>query len=229
MAFTSLFVQLPGLFGSDGLIPITVVQDQVKQQTKVTDRFTLIQLVPSILWYSKEINSYIIYIFSGLSHMTAEDNVLHLMIFTGSVLSFLMAIEASNKLLNSFTFLILWVFYTSIFSMSSVFLGYQWDALLLEAGFITIFFAPIIPGIETGGVHVLVKQLIKWLNFRLMVASGLVKLFSECPTWWGLTALHYHFQSQPLPNAISWFAHQLPDWLKRLGVLDTFVVEIIMP
>ena len=65
--------------------------------------------------------------------------------------------------------------------------------------------------------------------FRLMVSSGVVKLTSNCPTWWGLTALHYHFQTQPLPNGFSWYFHHLPDILLRFGVLETYWIEIITP
>lgn len=56
---------------------------------------------------------------------------------------------------------------------------FQWDTLLLDAGFITIFFAPLIPGMEAGPITKVVRELIRWLVFRLMVASGLVKLLSE--------------------------------------------------
>lgn len=38
--------------------------------------------------------------------------------------------------------------------------------------------------------------LVKWLAFRLMFCSGVVKLSSRCPTWWGLTALDWHYESQ---------------------------------
>ena len=38
--------------------------------------------------------------------------------------------------------------------------------------------------------------LVRWLLFRLMFASGVVKLTSLCPTWWKLTALNYHYESQ---------------------------------
>ena len=106
---------------------------------------------------------------------------------------------------------------------------FQWDILLLEAGFLTIFFAPFVAGTKPGIISKLVREFFKWLNFRLLVASGLVKLTSQCPTWWSLTALNYHFETQPLPNGFSWFAHQLPEWVKQLGTLDTFVVEIILP
>src|SRR5215469_6714941 len=40
------------------------------------------------------------------------------------------------------TLLVLWFFYLSLFTISGPFLGYQWDVLLLETGFVAIFLAP---------------------------------------------------------------------------------------
>lgn len=64
--------------------------------------------------------------------------------------------------------------------------------MLLEVGFIGMFFTP---NLKTSKFDILIKELIKWLAFRLYYASGVLKLTSECPTWWGLTALNYHFES----------------------------------
>ena len=68
--------------------------------------------------------------------------------------------------------------------------------------------------------------LVRWLLFRMMFASGVVKLTSGCPTWWGLTAMPTHYFSQCIPTPLAWYARQLPDWLHRLSVAATFVIEI---
>ncbi|XP_021563218.1 lipase maturation factor 2 [Carlito syrichta] len=62
-----------------------------------------------------------------------------------------------------------------------------------------------------------------------MFASGVVKLTSRCPAWWGLTALAYHFETQCLPTPAAWFAHHLPVWLHKLSVVATFLIEIAVP
>ena len=64
---------------------------------------------------------------------------------------------------------------------------------------------------------------------KFMIVNGLVKLQSDCPAWWGLTTLRYHFQGQPLASPLSWYAHHLPDSLLKLGVLHTLIIEIIVP
>ena len=61
---------------------------------------------------------------------------------------------------------------------------------------------------------------------KTIYSNGIVKVTSGCPTWLSFTALHYHFQSQPLPNSISYYSHFLPDGIKRIFVAITFFIEI---
>jgi len=74
-----------------------------------------------------------------------------------------------------------------------------------------------------------VVWLFRWLLFRLRFLSGISKLLSGDPTWSGLTALNYYFETQPLPHVGAWYAHQLPEWLLRVGTGATLVVEILVP
>ena len=110
---------------------------------------------------------------------------------------------------------------------------FQWDILLLETGFLTALIAPFrIPRLIRGDHHQhdnITLWLVKWLLFRLMFASGIVKLTSMCPTWWGLTALNYHYETQCIPTSAAWFAHQLPEWFQSLSVVATYVIEIALP
>ena len=68
--------------------------------------------------------------------------------------------------------------------------------------------------------------LVRWLLFRMMFASGAVKLTSGCDQWWGLTAMPTHYFSQCLPTPLAWYAANMPDWLHKLSVLSTFIIEI---
>lgn len=60
--------------------------------------------------------------------------------------------------------------------------------------------------------------MLKFVAFKLFFSSGLLKLLSKCPTWWNLTALEYHFWSQPLPHYLSWYFNLLPDYAKKMMV-----------
>jgi hypothetical protein len=128
--------------------------------------------------------------------------------------------------------LLLWVIYLSLAVTGDVFMGFQWDALLLESGLLVLFVAPWRLWTAWGerrapaGVAVF---LFHWLVFRLMFLSGLVKLAGGDVTWTSQSALLYHYFTQPLPNPLSWYAHQLPEWLQWVSCVMMFGVEILLP
>src|SRR5262249_17007602 len=127
---------------------------------------------------------------------------------------------------------LLWLFYLSLSVVGQDFLSYQWDALLLETGFLAIFLAPWTlrekPGNPTDPPRVMV-WLFLWLLFRLMVGSGVVKLASGDPTWHNLTALSFHFETQPIPTPVAWYADRLPTWFLKLLTALTLAIEIGAP
>jgi hypothetical protein len=110
--------------------------------------------------------------------------------------------------------------YLSLYHANREFLNFQWDGLLLEAGFLAIFLTPRSRA---------VVLLFRWLLFRLRFMSGISKLSMNDPTWSGFTALNTYFEVQPLPTPLAWYAHQLPEWLLRFGTGATLVVEILVP
>lgn len=110
--------------------------------------------------------------------------------------------------------------YLSIYHACLPFTNFQWDGLLLECGFLAIFLTP--------RSRVLIL-LFRWLLFRLRFMSGLSKLTLGDPSWSGLTALNYYFEVQPLPTPLAWYAHQLPEWLLKVGTAGTLFVELVVP
>ena len=94
---------------------------------------------------------------------------------------------------------------------------FQWDFLLLEVGFLTIFLGP-------DRWRVLLFRL---LLFRLMIESGLAKLLSHDVSWSNLSALKYHYQTQPLPTPVAWIATQLPFWTHQLSTATVFLIELL--
>jgi hypothetical protein len=128
---------------------------------------------------------------------------------------------------------LLWLIYLSLSTVSDPFLGFQWDALLLETGLLAIFLAPPQwlprhPTREAPPSRVAL-WLLRWVLFRLMFRSGVVKLTSGDPTWRDLTALNFHFETQPLPTWIGWYAHQFPTWIHKSDAALMFAIEIGMP
>src|SRR5262249_5350931 len=127
----------------------------------------------------------------------------------------------------------LWLIYLSLTVVCDVFLGFQWDNLLLETGFLAIFLAPLQwwprrPALEAPPSRIAL-WLLRWLLFRLMLQSGSVKLLSGDPTWRNFTALNYHYETQPLPTWIGWYAHQLPASAQKFSTIMMFVIELVVP
>ncbi|XP_066540986.1 lipase maturation factor 2a isoform X1 [Hoplias malabaricus] len=210
-AFASLYVQIPGLYGNEGLLP-------ARWMLRVSGKSVWEQLreMPSLLWFGPRL---------GLD----TQQCMELLSLTGALLS--LAAMAVPYLRDCRVYLVLWVLYMSLYQIGQVFLYFQWDNLLLEVGFLSILVAPMnMPWGWRRSFHDSVTfWLVRWLLFRLMFASGVVKLTSRCPTWWGLTALTYHYETQCIPTPLAWFAHQLPVWFQKLSVVGTFVIEIAVP
>ena len=127
--------------------------------------------------------------------------------------------------------LVLWALYLSLVGIGQIFLSYQWDVLLLETGFLAIFLIPpsILPRQALAPPSPIVILLYKFLIFRLILMSGIVKLASGDPTWRNLTALAYHYQTQPLPTPLAWYFFKLPLWFQKLSTLFALVTELVMP
>jgi hypothetical protein len=127
---------------------------------------------------------------------------------------------------------VLWVSYLSIVGVGQDFLGFQWDALILEAGFLAIFFAPASLTLSSRGQAPpsrLVRLLLVWLLFRLVFLSGLVKITSGDPNWANWTAMSFHYETQPLPTWTSWYVHHLPMGFHKTETVATLVLELAIP
>ncbi|XP_052802806.1 lipase maturation factor 2-like [Mya arenaria] len=216
-AFSSLFVQIPGLYGDKGILPAKLV---VKSEANSWDE--LLEGQPTLLKLTPKLG------------LTAEQGM-DLLCATGLALSFLCVICKAMR--DTVSFILLWMLYFSLYQVGQTFLWFQWDILLLEAGFLTILVAPFnvqmpIRRFRVAQYHqhdTITLWLVRWLLFRLMFSSGIVKLTSRCPTWWKLTALNWHFESQCIPTPLAWYYHHLPDWFLQLSVVATYVIEIAVP
>ena len=117
----------------------------------------------------------------------------------------------------------LWALYLSIVNVGQVFYSFGWESLLLEAGFLAVFLGPshVAPPAP-------VVWLLRWLLFRLEFGAGLIKLRGD-RCWRDLTCLHYHHETQPMPNPLSWFFHHLPKPLHRMEVLGNHFAQLVAP
>ncbi|MBI3875533.1 MAG: lipase maturation factor family protein [Verrucomicrobia bacterium] len=206
IAFVSLGGQITGLVGERGILP---AKEFLQSRRSLWGKLA-VWSYPTLCW------------------LRCEDGFLRLLCWGGASLSLLVVIGVATPLV----LLLLWVFYLSLFTVCRAFLGYQWDVLLLEAGFLAIFLAPLEwwPALAPATApSMVVLWLLRWLLVRLMFSSGYVKLRSGDAAWRSLTALNYHYETQPLPTPLAWFAHQLPPWFHRASAVVMFVVELAVP
>ncbi len=205
-AFASLWPQILGLVGSRGILPAHDFLEALTDQAG-PDRF---RLAPTLLW------------------LDPSDHALRGLCVAGMLLSLLLVVNV----LPVPTLAGLWLLYLSVVSVGQDFLGFQWDTLLLETGFLAIFFAPgrVLPSfINETPPSRLALWLLRWLLFRLMFASGVVKLASGDPTWRSGTALAFHYETQPLPTPLAWLLHLLPLSLQRFSTLSVLALELAAP
>jgi predicted DCC family thiol-disulfide oxidoreductase YuxK len=205
-AFVSIAVQIDGLVGSRGIAPAA------QFLAAIHERYggEAYQLLPTLAWFD------------------SSDTFLHVLSWGGVGVAMLLILGV----LPQFCLVVLWAFYLSIVGVGQVFLGFQWDALILEAGFLAIFFAPARLTLWSRGQTPLsrvMRFLLVWLLFRLMFLSGVVKLTSGDPSWANWTAMSYHFETQPLPSWTSWYVHQAPMWVHKAETAATLALELFIP
>jgi hypothetical protein len=154
--------------------------------------------------------------YPSLFWLDASDAALLAVAWGGALLGLLLFLGRDDRAL----LILLYVCYLSLYHAGQRFTSFQWDYLLLEVGFVAI----LLPGGSR-----LVVWLFRWVLFKLRFLSGLAKVLSGDEGWRQLTALQHYFETQPLPHAGGWYAHQLPDWLLRAGAGGTLFVELVVP
>jgi hypothetical protein len=140
-----------------------------------------------------------------------------------SVLALFGLSELHGNWVSLLTWSLLWALYLSFVNVGEVFYGFGWEMLLLEVGFLAIFLGP-----KNRTPPSVVIWLMRWILFRLMFGAGMIKLHGD-PCWRDLTCMFYHYETQPLPNPLSWYFHWLPSVIHKAAVLYNHLVELIIP
>jgi lipase maturation factor 1 len=236
IAFISLWTQISGLIGHGGILP---TGQFISDADRYCERHG-IGLGRYLYWPT-------------LCWLNASDGFLQFQCAAGAMLAGLLVLGVAPMPCLA----LLWLLYLSLVTAGRDFLGFQWDNLLLETGFLSIFFAPgqwlpkfggspfrswsarTRPRCQNGersprsqgkGLPAgLVLWLLRLLLFKLVFSSGCVKLASGDPAWRNHTALAYHYQTQPLPSWIGWYAQQLPLGFQKFSCAVMFGVELGAP
>jgi hypothetical protein len=204
VSFLIIAMQFQPLLGSHGLLPVAPLLASQRVQLGLEAYWR----IPTLFW------------------LGASDGAMWLACWAGLALS----AAALLGITNAFVQLALWALYLSFVHVGQIFYGYGWEIQLLETGFLAVFLCPIrsarpFPVTATPKV---VVWLFRWLIFRVMVGSALIKLRGD-PCWRDLTCLDYHFETQPNPNPLAWSMHHAPRAMHAAGVLVTHFVELVVP
>jgi len=191
-AFASLGLQITGLVGARGVMPVARLLISIKAQLGTQAYWE----VPSLFW------------------VNSSDSALVLASALGTAAALLLMLQVVPRLATAVCF----VLYLSLVSIGQPFTSFQWDALLLETGFLALF---------AGAPHL--GWAYRLLLFRLMFESGWVKLASHDVNWRNLHALRFHFFTQPLPNPVAYYAHRLPDSVLDGFTAITLAIELAVP
>ena len=206
VAFLSLAQQVLPLIGTDGLLPVGLFLERV--QTHFGSRLAGFLQIPSVFW------------------VNASDRVLVVAAWAGTALSLVVLLGFANAPLLA----VLWALYLSFVHIGQDWYGYGWEIQLLETGFLAVFLCPLLDGrpFPRRPPPTPVVWCLRWLVFRIMLGAGLIKLRGD-PCWRNFTCLYYHYETQPLPNPLSWRLHFMPHWFHQLGVLFNHLAELAAP
>lgn len=193
IAFSSFGLQIKGLVGARGILPagrfLSAVQDMFGLESY--------WMAPSLFW---------------IAH---SDAFLTGVCVAGAAISLILL----AGYLERPALVLLYILYLSLSTIGQDFMSFQWDMLLLEAGFLAIFL---------GSSKVMIL-LFRWLLFRLTFLSGAVKLLSHDRTWRSLDAMTFHYWTQPLPTPVAWYMAQLPLWFQRFSTAAVLFIELPVP
>ncbi|MGA2882819.1 MAG: lipase maturation factor family protein [Bryobacteraceae bacterium] len=197
IAFASLAVQITGLIGAHGILPLGGYLAAVSRTLGMRGYWSM----PTIFW---------------LAH---GDGFLRAASIAGVVMALLLLPGILKASWERLLLVCLYILYLSFSTAGQDFLSFQWDSLLLETGFLAIFL----------GNSKFVVLLFRWLLFRLMFLSGVVKLTSHDPVWRDFSALAFHYMTQPLPTPLAWYMYQLPLAAQRFSTAFTLFIELAIP
>ncbi|HUA16084.1 MAG TPA: lipase maturation factor family protein [Verrucomicrobiae bacterium] len=205
-AFFSLLSQIRGLIGPEGILPADTYLQAVAQSLGSWER---LWYAPTVLWWS-----------SGTAMLAA-------LCWVGMLASLLLVLNLWPRGM----LLICFICFLSFVSAAQDFSGYQSDGMLLEAGFIALFFAP--PGFWPGLARARSTSraslfLLQWEWFRIYFESGVVKLLSGDPEWRHFTAMDEYYQNGPLPTWIGWYVQHFPHWFHAATVFATLALELVL-
>ena len=205
-AFLVAANQIIPLIGERGLLPLPLFVDRVRDA--LGSSFAAFLRLPSLFWFNH------------------SDTALVVVAWIGFGLSCVVVAGYANAIMLG----VLWFLYMSFVHVGQDWYSYGWEVQLLETGFLAIFLCPLLDArpFPRRAPPLVIFWLFRALIFRIMLGAGLIKIRGDA-SWRDLTALYYHFETQPIPNGLSRWFHFLPRGVLRFGTLFNHIAELVAP
>ncbi|XP_062860070.1 lipase maturation factor 1 [Trichomycterus rosablanca] len=213
VAFGVAYNQNKQLIGEKGLMPSRDYLRSVKRYVGGKIGVAALSYTPSILWFMD---------------WEDMDGNLDAVALAGLALSgFVLVSGRANMLIMA----ALWILYHSLVSVGQLWYSFGWESQLLETGFLGIFLCPL------WSLSLMPRQCppslisiwtFRWLIVRIMLGAGLIKIRGD-QCWRDLTCMDYHYETQPVPNPVSYFLHHSPWWFHRFETLSNHFIELVVP
>ena len=204
-AFYSLFFQIHGLIGPNGLLPATQYFGALRQVLGAKRYW----LVPSLLW------------------LNAGDRALDALVWIGLAASVAIMINVAPRIAIA----VAGICFLSFIAAAQDFASYQSDGMLLEGALLSIFFAPrgLRPGFGRDQPPSRASLfMLRWEWFRIYFESGVVKILSGEQQWRNLTAMDKYYENGPLPTWLGWHVQQWPHSFHAFSAAATLVIELLV-
>nr|CBN81183.1 Lipase maturation factor 1 [Dicentrarchus labrax] len=213
VAFSVAYNQNKQLIGERGLMPCKNFLNSVKRYVGGKIGAAAFVYTPSILW---------------LLDWSDMDANLDAIALVGMALS---AFVLVTGLANMVIMVTLWVLYHSLVNVGQLWYSFGWESQLLETGFLAIFLCPVwtlsqVP--RCCPPSLICIWTFRWLIVRIMLGAGLIKIRGD-KCWRDLTCMDYHYETQPVPNPMSYYMHRSPWWFHRFETLSNHLIELIFP
>ncbi|XP_045122870.1 lipase maturation factor 1-like isoform X1 [Portunus trituberculatus] len=214
VAFLVALHQNKQLIGDNGLLPVKNYMQLVAKRAG-SDWWERIKAAPTLLWLAEP-------------WTTQVDPWLDLIAGAGLTLACVVLLLGAA---NVFIMLALWILYHSLVAVGQQWYGFGWESQLLETGLLGVWGVPLLSlrRLPTSSPPPLVLVWgLRWLIFRIMMGAGLIKVRGD-PCWMDLTCMNYHYQTQPVPNPMSYYLHQSPEVIHKLETLGNHIIELLLP
>lgn len=214
VAFLVSLHQNKQLLGKNGLLPANLYLDKMKQRIQSDRAWSLFSAAPTLLWlvdYSRDLDFW-----------------LDAVAWTGLVIASFMVITGAG---NWFLLFVQWMLYHSLVNIGQSWFSFGWESQVLETGFLTMFLTPLLTPRSLPHATPPSKVVIfayRWLIFRIMIGAGLIKIRGD-KCWRDLTCMNYHYETQPVPNPMSYLMHQEPQLLHKVEVVTNHAIELLAP